>query len=79
MTAATHTIQLSAATYDQLVAVAKKQQIEIESLIKQWLASLEKPQQPNKTFAYLASIAEDFGIDDLAENHDHYLYGTEKR
>ena len=30
------------------------------------------------TFATLANMAEDLGIDDLAEQHDHYLYGTEK-
>ena len=26
----------------------------------------------------LIHIAEDLGIEDLAENHDHYLYGSEK-
>ena len=27
----------------------------------------------------LAALAADLGTDDLAEQHDHYLYGTEKR
>ncbi len=27
----------------------------------------------------IEDIAVDTGIEDLAENHDHYLYGTEKR
>ncbi len=27
----------------------------------------------------LAALAADLGADDLAEQHDHYLYGTEKR
>ncbi len=27
----------------------------------------------------LLSLATDLGVDDLAEQHDHYLYGTEKR
>ena len=26
----------------------------------------------------LIDIPEDLGIDDLAENHDHYLYGSDK-
>lgn len=26
----------------------------------------------------LIDISEDLGIDDLAKNHDHYLYGTAK-
>lgn len=34
---------------------------------------------PQPAFYYLAEIAEDLGVDDLAENHDHYLYGVEKR
>lgn len=34
---------------------------------------------PQPAFHYLAEIAEDLGIDDLAKNHDHYLYGVEKR
>ncbi|MFQ5825673.1 MAG: hypothetical protein ACE5JB_16670 [bacterium] len=27
----------------------------------------------------LIGISEDLGVDDLAHNHDHYLYGTEKK
>jgi hypothetical protein len=27
----------------------------------------------------LAEMAEDLGLEDLAEQHDHYLYGVEKR
>ena len=30
------------------------------------------------TFSLLSEMAEDLGVDDLAENHDHYLYGTDK-
>jgi hypothetical protein len=30
------------------------------------------------TFAALVDMAQDLGADDLAEQHDHYLYGTEK-
>ena len=26
----------------------------------------------------LIDISEDLGVDDLAKNHDHYLYGTAK-
>lgn len=29
--------------------------------------------------AGLATLAEDLGVDDLAEQHDHYLYGTPRR
>ncbi len=30
------------------------------------------------TFAALADMAQDLGVDDLAERHDHYLYGSDK-
>ena len=30
------------------------------------------------TFSTLADMAEDLGVDDLAEQHDHYLYGVDK-
>lgn len=30
------------------------------------------------TFATLADMAQDLGVDDLAEQHDHYLYGVDK-
>ncbi len=35
--------------------------------------------EPKSTFATLAEMAEDLGADDLAENHDHYLYGVDKK
>jgi len=30
-------------------------------------------------FSALADMAQDLGVDDLAEQHDHYLYGVDKR
>lgn len=30
-------------------------------------------------FENIIKMAENLGIEDLAENHDHYLYGTPKR
>lgn len=29
------------------------------------------------SLSYLASLAQDLGVDDLAEKHDHYLYGVD--
>lgn len=34
--------------------------------------------EPKGTLAALADMAEDLGVDDLAEQHDHYLYGVDK-
>ncbi|MFQ5434626.1 MAG: type II toxin-antitoxin system Phd/YefM family antitoxin [Anaerolineae bacterium] len=30
-------------------------------------------------FSALADMAQDLGVDDLSEQHDHYLYGVEKQ
>ena len=35
-------------------------------------------QKRENVLTKLISISEDLGVDDLAEHHDHYLYGTEK-
>lgn len=40
----------------------------------------EKPQVPsNRAFRRILERATNLGISDLARQHDHYLYGTEKR
>jgi prevent-host-death family protein len=56
-----------------------------EALLAQ-LEELSQQQSPVKyavakgesTFSTLADMAEDLGVDDLAEQHDHYLYGVDK-
>ncbi len=47
--------------------------IRIEVLAKQEL------KRKKKILQRLSARAIDFGISDLAAQHDHYLYGTEKR
>jgi hypothetical protein len=40
----------------------------------------DKPQVPsNRAFRRILGRATNLGISDLAQQHDHYLYGTEKR
>ncbi len=39
----------------------------------------QKPKQKKKILQRLSSRAMDLGVSDLAAQHDHYLYGTEKR
>ncbi len=34
--------------------------------------------EEKNTFSALADMAQDMGVDDLAEQHDHYLYGVDK-
>lgn len=56
-----------------------------EALLAQLEELLQKQNQPQYSvaepksiFTTLADMAEDLGVDDLAEQHDHYLYGVEK-
>lgn len=80
-----YTIELSPKTYERLASAANQQRLAIETLIETWLDMRGDAPEPAHTdedehpFAYLLNIAEDLGVDDLAENHDHYLYGVPKR
>ncbi len=37
------------------------------------------PKQKKNIFQKISARAKDLGISDLANQHDHYLYGTEKQ
>ncbi len=39
----------------------------------------EEKEIPNRAFEHILKRAMDLGISDLAIQHDHYLYGTDKR
>lgn len=39
----------------------------------------QSPDEDIDVFDTIMNMAEPLGIKDLAENHDHYLYGTPKR
>ena len=39
----------------------------------------EQAQTESNVLKELSDLATDLGVDDLAEQHDHYLYGTDKR
>ncbi len=51
---------------------------QIEELKEAQARSLYPIIEEKSTFAILADMAEDLGVDDLAEEHDHYLYGVDK-
>lgn len=75
----TRTLELPTQTYERLVAIATEQQLEVETLIENFLKSLELSGGRRKhRFDYLLEIADDLGIEDLSENHDHYFHGAVK-
>ena len=48
-------------------------------LIRIEVTSAQEPKRKKKILQRLSERAMDLGISDLAAQHDHYLYGTEKR
>jgi hypothetical protein len=84
MDASVVTINLPGKLYTDLAALAQQAQATspvemIERLVTQ------AQHQPNVGYTATPAIqrimdrAVDLGLDDLSEQHDHYLYGTDKR
>jgi prevent-host-death family protein len=51
---------------------------ELESLKQSQSRVVYSVAEERSTFSALADMAQDLGVDDLAEQHDHYLYGVDK-
>jgi len=87
----TVTLELPSEIYDGLQQLADQDQIdlirELDSLVKRALLlqvhdapAQERPASTEPDLLRrLASLAQNLGVEDLAEQHDHYLYGTGKR
>ena len=87
----TVTMKLPSEVYDGLQQLADEDQIdpirELDCLVKRALllqarnpSPVQKPAPTESDpLRKIAAMAQDLGVDDLAEQHDHYLYGTKKR
>jgi hypothetical protein len=88
----TTTIELPIGVYEDLKALAAEEQLDPVQVLarlvtmawrrraqKREIAEEEHQQRTGKVLQELLSLATDLGVEDLAEQHDHYLYGTEKR
>jgi len=79
----TVTIELPAQFYAQLQALAADEQTDpVEVLVHLITAAIQQriqPQSPTRAFQRIRERATDLGVTDLAEQHDHYLYGVEKQ
>lgn len=51
---------------------------ELQELKQQQSQSSAADAKTKNSFLALAEMAQDLGVTDLAEQHDHYLYGVEK-
>jgi hypothetical protein len=78
----TRTLELPTELYSQLQIVAEAEQTDIVELLRRLLAPVNgqktRPQATTRSFQRILERATNLGVTDLAEQHDHYLYGTEK-
>ncbi len=83
MTPATVTIELPTQLYRQLEILANAEQADLVELLNRWVESAAKEQMERQvSVPALRSILEratDLGVSDLSAQHDHFLYGVEKR
>jgi len=88
MNTPTITLELPVQIYTDIKALADASQVDVIEMLRRWtVASQESPNadtftyppSPPRAFQRILDRATDLGVDDLAEQHDHYLYGLEKR
>jgi hypothetical protein len=81
------TIQLPVKLYDELQSLAAEEQVALIEVLARlvtaarqrrgWLDN--RPRSPTQAFQRILERATDLGVADLSEQHDHYLYGTERQ
>jgi hypothetical protein len=83
MTVGTVTVKLPEDLYIRLDSLAKQERTDLVELLNRMATSAVSPRtqvEPSTTaFQRILGRATDLGVSDLAEQHDHYLYGTEKQ
>ena len=83
MTVGTVTVKLPKDLYARLDILAKQERTDVVALLNRLAASATAPRaeaEPSTTaFQRILGRATDLGVSDLAEQHDHYLYGAEKQ
>ena len=83
MTVGTVTVKLPKDLYARLDTLAKQEHTDLVELLGRLAASetVSRMQVEPSTSAFqrILGRATDLGVSDLAEQHDHYLYDTEKQ
>ena len=81
MTSESVTLDLPASLYADLEALASDEQAEPVEVIARLVETARQQrlaESPTRAFRRILERATDLGITDLAEQHDHYLYGVDK-
>ena len=75
------TLELPVELYDKLQRLATHKRKEPVDMVAQLVtAAFEQYEQASTpAFQSILEHASDLGVTDLAEHHDHYLYGVEKQ
>jgi hypothetical protein len=74
-------VELPASLYSDLESLAADEKVELSEVIARLVAAVRQRRQaesPTRAFRKILERATDLGITDLAEQHDHYLYGVDK-
>ena len=83
MTVGTVTVKLPKDLYTRLDALAKQESTDVVELLSRLAASAaassSQAESSATAFQRILGRATDLGVSDLAEQHDHYLYGIEKQ
>lgn len=83
MTVGTVTLKLPKDLYARLDTLAKQERTDVVELLRRLTAAATPPRVEDEAstlaFQRILARATDLGVSDLAEQHDHYLYGTAKQ
>jgi predicted transcriptional regulator len=83
MTPATVTIELPTQLYRQLQTLAEGEQADLTELLNRLVklaaSQAVNRQAPTPALRNILERATDLGVTDLSAQHDHYLYGLDKR
>ena len=83
MDTATVTIKLPTQLYTRLQTRARSERTDVVELLARLVDTPEAApatqQAATQAFQRILERATDLGMSDLAEQHDHYLYGVDKR
>jgi hypothetical protein len=75
-------LELPASVYADLESLAENEQTEPSDMIARLVKAARgehRAEPPTRAFRKILERATDLGITDLAEQHDHYLYGVGKK
>jgi len=73
-------LKIPTQVYSDLQTLAETEQADVVEVLRRLIAQArEKPSTSGGALDHILARATDLGVEDLAEHHDHYLYGVEKQ